>query len=267
MVGITPSGSGTGPVSTPLTFPEGTIVASFGSGCYCTTSSGLKFYGCPLNASLLFAINNHVEVSASGAFFITKEGTEEKDEPHVRSLSGSIKFMFDARVSKNAALNFGANFRIGGSNAGLFPPYGADYMNGLGCGLMTGISFGSSLANYIGVSGEYIYRPIEGPSEDGATGTLKCGIAIIKRMEDFGTSLYGAFESCHGTYECIKHRNGAEHVITTDLTQNFRVYDAGFSVICYPGESSMQIGFNAGFLFYPEEETYVYAKLNFSWLF
>ena len=256
MFAITPDGSGTGPLPVPLSFPGGTLALGLGSGCYWTADSDFAFYGCPVNASILYAIGDHVEFTSTGAFFL-KEGI-------VRSLSGALKFAFDARLSDTAALNFGMNVRVGGSNEPLFPPYGADYMNGFGGGLMTGISFGKGLSNYAGVSGEYIYRPIVGPSEDTSTGTLKCGFTLLKRTDDFGASLYGAFESCYGTYEYTASTGLVKEI---DLRKDYRVYDAGVSVVCYPGESSMQLCFNAGVLFYPEDETYVYAKLNFSWLF
>ena len=256
MVQITPDGSGTGPLSVPLSFPGGTLALSLGAGCYYTAASEVAFYGCPVNASLLWAITDHVEFSTTGAFFF--------NENTVRSLSGSLKFAFDARLSDSAALNFGMNLRAGGSNGALFPPYGADYMNGFGGGLMTGLSFGKGLSNYAGVTGEYIWLPIKGPSEDSSSGTLKCGVTLLKRTEDFGASVYGVFESCYGTYEYTAS-TGLVKVI--DLRKDYRVYDAGLSIVCYPGESSMQLSFNAGVLFYPEDETYVYAKLNFSWLF
>ena len=257
---MTNDGSGLGAFSLPLPYPDLTILAGFSSGAYFhgpVTEQNESFYAVPIDVFAGIG-GAHVELGLKFQSFIK--------ETNSFGLSFSAKLQDKIEITADSSFNYGATFRLASSNIPVFEPFGADCGNGIGIGIMAGFDFNGL---YIGANSNLIFRPVSITDSEGKQDEKlwKNGITIAKTTKTYTAGIYGAIQSTFGSCS-FEYKDNDDNTIlfSENLRDNKRAFDAGFTFNTYLGASSTLLNFNGGMILYPETESYVYAKLGFTFM-
>lgn len=257
---MTNDGSGLGSSALPLPFPDLTILAGFSSGAYFygpVTEQNKAFYAVPLDI-FLSAGGEHVELGLNFQSFIKKANSF--------GFGITLKLQDKIAVSADTSFNYGASFRLASSNIPVFEPFGADCGNGIGMGAMAGFDFNGL---YIGANSTFIFKHLSITDSEGQQDEKlwKNGITIVKNCRTYTAGIYGTVQSTFGSCE-FEYRDSDKNtaVFSENIRDSRKAFDTGFAFNTYLGASSTLLNFNGGMILYPGTESYVYAKVGFTFM-